>query len=191
MRASVCLCLSVAACPHYYTDPDATWRNGTGSPPLSCALLGGFAIGHGFRCYDNIARTRNVSECLYSLYAWFHMWSDVRANLSALETRHRASTSMYSLTFLRSRYVARRPPVEARSPDCRSNVENAPRRRLVTGKPATRTSHIRRAILRTPPVTRQSPASSVRRPRPDGRSHYVVISRDGRKLVTRVRVMLP
>jgi len=26
---------------------------------------------HGFRCYDNIARTRNVSECLYSLYAWF------------------------------------------------------------------------------------------------------------------------
>jgi len=31
----------------------------------------------------------------------------------------------------------------------------------------------------------------ARRPRPDGRSHYVVISRDGRKLVTRVRVMLP
>ena len=26
---------------------------------------------HGFRCYDNTARTRNVSECLYSLYAWF------------------------------------------------------------------------------------------------------------------------
>jgi len=31
----------------------------------------------------------------------------------------------------------------------------------------------------------------ARRPRPDGRSHYVIISRDGRKLVTRVRVMLP
>ena len=39
------------------------------------------------------------------------------------------------------------------------------------------------------PVTRQSPASSVRRPRPDGRSHYAVISRDGRKLVARVRVV--
>jgi len=26
---------------------------------------------HGFRCCDNIAPTRNVSECLYSLYAWF------------------------------------------------------------------------------------------------------------------------
>ena len=25
---------------------------------------------HRFRCYDNIARTRNVSECLYSVYAW-------------------------------------------------------------------------------------------------------------------------
>ena len=26
---------------------------------------------HGLRCYDNIARTRNVTECLYSLYNWF------------------------------------------------------------------------------------------------------------------------
>jgi len=92
---------------------------------------------------------------------------------------------------LRSRYVARMPPVEARSPCRRSNVENALRRRPVTGEPATPTSHIRRAILRRPPVTRQSPASSARRARPAGRSHYVVISRDGRKLVTRVRVMLP
>jgi len=25
---------------------------------------------HGFRCFDNRAQTRNVSECLYSLYAW-------------------------------------------------------------------------------------------------------------------------
>jgi len=56
---------------------------------------------------------------------------------------------------LRSRYVATTPPVEARSPDYRSNVEKAPGRRLVTGKPAAPTSHIWRAILRTPP----SPAS--------------------------------
>jgi len=41
------------------------------------------------------------------------------------------------------------------------------------------------------PVTRQSAARSARRPRPASRSHYVVISRDGRKLVTTVRVMLP
>jgi len=31
----------------------------------------------------------------------------------------------------------------------------------------------------------------ARRPRPEGRSYYVVISRDGYKLVTRVLVMLP
>ena len=43
------------------------------------------------------------------------------------------------------------PPVEARSPGRRSNVENAPRQRPITAQPATPTSHIRRAILRTPP----------------------------------------
>jgi len=37
---------------------------------------------------------------------------------------------------------------------------------------------------------RRPPVGGARRPRPAGRSHYVVISRDGRKLVTRVRVML-
>jgi len=88
------------------------------------------------------------------------------------QTRHRASTSMYSLTFC---VRWERPPPSTAShrqashghfPYTARNSENAP-------------------------VTRQSPASSARRPRPDGRSPYVVISRDGRKLVTRVRVMLP
>ena len=90
---------------------------------------------------------------------------------------------------LRSLFVARTPSEEARSPGRCSNVENAPRRQPITREPAMPTSHIRRAIL--PPVTRQSAASSAHRPRPAGHSHYVVISRDGRKLVTRVRVMLP
>ena len=96
---------------------------------------------------------------------------------------------MYSLTFC-IRVVARTPPVEARSPGHRSNVHNTPRRRPVTDQPAMPTSHIRRAILRTPP-----PSPAGRRPEahthPAERSHYVVISRDGRKLLTRVRVMLP
>jgi len=39
----VCPCLSAAACLHYCTDPDVTWRSGRDAP--SCALLGGFAIG--------------------------------------------------------------------------------------------------------------------------------------------------
>jgi len=38
---------------------------------------------------------------------------------------------------LRSHYVARTPPLEARSPGRRSNVENAPHRRPVTGQPVT------------------------------------------------------
>jgi len=41
----------------------------------SCALLGGFAVGARFHCYDNIAGVRNVSECLYSLYAWLFIVS--------------------------------------------------------------------------------------------------------------------
>jgi len=55
--------------------------------------------------------------------------------------------------------------------------------------------HIKITYLLTAPEpargTRQSRASSTCRPRPAGRSHYFVISRDGRKLVTRVRIMLP
>jgi len=66
---SVCLCLSVAACPHYCTDPDVTWKYGRGCP-LVVHCWADLQSVHGFRRYDNIARTRNVSECLYTLYAW-------------------------------------------------------------------------------------------------------------------------
>ena len=83
-------------------------------------------------------------------------------------------------------------------------LRTPPRRLLVTGKPATATSHIQRAIFRTPPLEARSPGrrSNVEnappspaghrpaaRAHPAERSHYVVISRDGRKLVTRVRVV--
>jgi len=74
-------------------------------------------------------------------------------------------SSMYSLTFCVRVMLPERhnwkPAVQADA----VNVENAPRRRPVTGQPATPTSHIWRAILRTPPVTRRSPASSASRPR--------------------------
>ena len=82
------------------------------------------------------------------------------------QTRHRASTNMYSLTFS-VRFLL-------------------PERHQ--WKPAFQTAAV---MLRTAPVARRSPAGDARRPRPAGRSHYFVISRDGRKLVTRVRVMLP
>jgi len=73
---SVCLylCLSVAACPRYCTDPDVTWGNGRGCPLV--VQLGGFAMVHGLCCYGNIAWTRNVIECLYSLYAQLLLWTD-------------------------------------------------------------------------------------------------------------------
>ena len=51
-HACLSVCLSVAACPHYCMEPDVTW--GVVVVPHSCALLGGFAIGAGFCCYDNI-----------------------------------------------------------------------------------------------------------------------------------------
>jgi len=90
---------------------------------------------------------------------------------------------------LHSRYVARTPPLEARSAGRRSNVENDPRQWPVAGQPATSTSHVRCAILRTPPShAGHRPAVCTH---PTDCSHYVVISLDGRKLVTRVRVMLP
>ena len=65
----VCVCLSVCLSvppriPTLLHGPECNL-----GVPGSCALLGGFAV-HGFRCYDNIARTRNVNECLYSLYVW-------------------------------------------------------------------------------------------------------------------------
>jgi len=66
---SVCVCLSAATCPQYCTDPDVTWRNDKVCP-LVVHYWADLHSVHGFHCYNNIAQTRNVSECLYSLYAW-------------------------------------------------------------------------------------------------------------------------
>ena len=46
--------------------------------------------------------------------------------LNTITTRHRASTSMYSLTFCVRFLLPERHQWKARIPDCRSNVENAP-----------------------------------------------------------------
>jgi len=52
----VCLpvCLSLAAFPHYCTDPDVTLRNGRECPLVVYCLTDLQSV-HGFRCYDNIA----------------------------------------------------------------------------------------------------------------------------------------
>ena len=108
------------------------------------------------------------------------------------DTRHRASTSTYSANILRSRYVARTPPLEARSPDRRSNVENGPPHLPSTAshRPASHAHfpYTARNFENAPVTCRHRPAA---RAHPAKRLHYVIILRDGRKLVTRVCVMLP
>jgi len=63
-----------------------------------------------------------------------------------IATRHRASRTLANI--LRSRYVARTPQVEARSPGRRSNVENAHRHPPVTGQLRAQTP-AERSQLRT------------------------------------------
>jgi len=104
----------------------------------------------------------------------------------------RVQTRMYSLTFCVRVMLPERhqwkPAVQTAAVMLRTPPSTASHRQASHAHfPYTARNYFENA----PPVTRQSPASSTRRPYPDGRSHYVVISRDGRKLVTRVRVMLP
>ena len=63
-HGGLCVCLSLAAFPHYCTDPDVTWE--WNRVPSSCALLDGFATGARawFRCYDNIAPNAKCQRVL-------------------------------------------------------------------------------------------------------------------------------
>ena len=66
MSVGLSVCLSAAACPHYYTDPDVTWGSGRGCP-LVAHYSADLQSVHGLRCYGNITRTRNVSEYMLVL----------------------------------------------------------------------------------------------------------------------------
>jgi len=69
--ACLCVCLSLAACPHCCMHPDVTWGNGRGSRyPLVVHYWADLQSVHVFCCNDNVAWARDVSECLYLLYAW-------------------------------------------------------------------------------------------------------------------------
>jgi len=65
-RVCVTVCLSAAACLHYCTDPDVTWGSGRGCP-LVVHYWADLQSVHELRCYGNITRTRNVSECMLVL----------------------------------------------------------------------------------------------------------------------------
>ena len=61
----LCVCLSLAAWPHYCTDLDVTWWNGRGCPLVGriCSTMPAMHRSvHGFHSFV---------ECLYLLYAWW------------------------------------------------------------------------------------------------------------------------
>jgi len=62
-RQSVCSSVR-GHMPTLLHDLDVTWGSGRGCPLVVHSLLGGFAISARVtvRCYDNIMRTRNVSD---------------------------------------------------------------------------------------------------------------------------------
>ena len=98
-------------------------------------------------------------------------------HIGTVKTRHTASTSTYSLTFcvrfLMPERHQRKPAVQATAVMLRTtpfdgqSPASQPRLHFPYTTPD----------FENAPVTRQSAASSARRPRPAGRSHYVVISR--------------
>jgi len=68
-HACLSVCLSLAAFPHYCTDPDITWKNGRGCPLLVDDWADLQSV-HGFRCYSSIVpnakcqRMRVLAVCL-------------------------------------------------------------------------------------------------------------------------------
>ena len=72
MRVCVSVYLSLAAFPHYCTDQDVSWGNGSGCP-LIVRYLADLQSLQGFRCYDNIApnakcqRVLILSLCLVTI----------------------------------------------------------------------------------------------------------------------------
>jgi len=68
----LCVCLSLAAFPHYCTYPDVTWQNVRGWPLVAHCWADLQSV-HGFRCYDNLAantkrqRVFVLALCMVSL----------------------------------------------------------------------------------------------------------------------------
>jgi len=76
-RVCVSVCLSVSRrIPTLLHRPGCNLGNGMGCPLVVQYWADSQPV-HGFRCYDNIARTRNISKCLYSRYAWFNWRSEL------------------------------------------------------------------------------------------------------------------
>jgi len=63
----VSVCLSLAAFPHYCTDPDVIWGM-VGVPSTVVHFLADLQSLHGFRCYDNIDACKLIA--LYTANAY-------------------------------------------------------------------------------------------------------------------------
>ena len=89
---SLCLsvCLSLAAFPHYCTDPHVSWGNGRGCT-LVVQCWADLQSVHGFRCYDNIApnakcqRVLVLCLCLVLIFYQYCFISDFRLFLQSWE----------------------------------------------------------------------------------------------------------
>jgi len=55
------VCLSAAACPHYYTDPDVTWGSGRGCP-LVVHYWADLQSVHRLYCYGNTVEMRGKAQ---------------------------------------------------------------------------------------------------------------------------------
>jgi len=104
MAVCVCVCLSIylslAAFPHYCTDPDLTWRNGRECRVVVHCLADLQSV-HGFRCCDNMhickpyplqMRIAPSAKCqrVLVLALWL-VKTDARAAMKVWERAHDAS----------------------------------------------------------------------------------------------------
>jgi len=95
----LCVCLSVAACLHYCTDPDVTWGSGRGCP-LVVHYWADLQTGHGLRCHGKIMRTRNVSEYMLVLAVCLGVCC-TRYLLKQANTRHQTLSPWVTLSICR------------------------------------------------------------------------------------------
>ena len=84
------VCLSVCGRMHA---PGCNLGNGRGCP-LVVHHWADLQSMHRLRCYSNIARTRNVSNCLYSLYARWTMCLLLSVTLTLAYFGYRPTTGM-------------------------------------------------------------------------------------------------
>jgi len=69
--------------------------------PPSYALLADLQSVHGLRCYDNTARTRYVSECLYSLMCLVYVLNRISSRILSYIGRFSTSLPRDFTTILR------------------------------------------------------------------------------------------